>query len=52
MIKKFGRIVHASSIGVKYGGSEFTFNYSYSKHALEYISSYVKIWQNLTFCPM
>ena len=40
--KKFGRIVHASSIGVKYGGSEFTFNYSYSKHALEYISSYVK----------
>ena len=42
MIKKFGRIVHASSIGVKYGGSEFTFNYSYSKHALEYISSYVK----------
>ena len=42
MVKKFGRIVHASSIGVKYGGSEFTFNYSYSKHALEYISSYVK----------
>ncbi len=40
--KKFGRIVHASSIGVKYGGSEFTFNYSYSKHALEYICSYVK----------
>tara|TARA_A100001011_G_C14298599_1_gene839668 strand:- start:454 stop:1170 length:717 start_codon:yes stop_codon:yes gene_type:complete len=43
MIKqKFGRIIHASSIGVKYGGSEFTFNYSYSKHALEYISSYVR----------
>jgi len=38
----FGRILHASSIGVKYGGSEFTFNYSFSKHAIEYISSYVK----------
>ena len=46
MIKqKFGRILHASSIGVKYGGGEHTFNYSYSKHALEYIPSYVK---NLT----
>jgi 3-oxoacyl-[acyl-carrier protein] reductase len=43
--KKFGRILHASSIGVKYGGSEYTFNYSYSKHALEYIPSYIK---NLT----
>lgn len=43
--KKFGRILHASSIGVKYGGGEHTFNYSYSKHALEYIPSYVK---NLT----
>ena len=43
MIKiKFGRIIHASSIGVKYGGSEFTFNYSYSKHALEYIPSYIQ----------
>lgn len=43
MIKiKFGRIIHASSIGVKYGGSEFTFNYSYSKHALEYIPSYIR----------
>lgn len=43
--KKFGRILHASSIGVKYGGGEHTFNYSYSKHALEYIPRYVK---NLT----
>ena len=43
MIKiKFGRIIHASSIGVKYGGSEFTFNYSYAKHALEYIPSYIR----------
>lgn len=42
---KFGRILDSSSIGVKYGGSEFTYNYSFSKHALEYIPSYFK---NLT----
>ena len=30
---------------LKYGGSEFTYNYSFSKHALEYIPSYFK---NLT----
>ena len=43
--KNFGRILDISSIGVKYGGSEFTYNYSFSKHALEYIPSYFK---NLT----
>ena len=42
---KFGRILDLSSIGVKYGGSEFTYNYSFSKHALEYIPSFFK---NLT----
>ena len=43
MIKvKFGRILNISSIGVKYGGSEFTYNYSFSKHALEYIPLYLK----------
>ena len=40
--KKFGRILHISSIGVKYGGGENTFNYSFSKHSLEFISSYIK----------
>jgi len=39
---KFGRILDLSSIGVKYGGSDFTYNYSFSKHALEYIPSYFK----------
>ena len=39
---KFGRILNISSIGVKYGGGEFTFNYSYSKHALEFIPQYLK----------
>jgi len=38
----FGRILDLSSIGVKYGGSEFTYNYSFSKHALEYMPSYFK----------
>jgi 3-oxoacyl-[acyl-carrier protein] reductase len=43
MIKiKFGRILNASSIGVKYGGSEFTYNYSFAKNALEYIPSYLR----------
>ena len=42
---KFGRILDLSSIGVKYGGSKFTYNYSFSKHALEYIPSFFK---NLT----
>ena len=46
MIKlKFGRILDVSSIGVKYGGSEFTYNYALSKHALEFIPSFFK---NLT----
>ena len=46
MVKlKFGRILDLSSIGVKYGGSEFTYNYSFSKHSLEYIPSFCK---NLT----
>ena len=43
--KKFGRILHISSIGVKYGGGKNTFNYSFSKSALEFIPSHIK---NLT----
>jgi len=39
---KFGRILHISSIGVKYGGGENTFNYSFSKNALEFIPSHMK----------
>ena len=46
MIKvNFGRILNVSSIGVKFGGGEFTYNYSFSKQALEYIPSYLR---NLT----
>ena len=39
---KFGRILHISSIGVKYGGGKNTFNYSFSKNALEFIPSHMK----------
>ena len=43
MIKiQFGRIVNGSSIGVKFGGGESTYNYSLSKHTLEFIPSYLK----------
>lgn len=41
-LRKFGRILNVSSIGVKYGGSEFTYDYSFSKHALEYFPQFVK----------
>ena len=43
MIKiEFGRILNCSSIGVKFGGGENTYNYSLSKHVLEFIPSYLK----------
>jgi 3-oxoacyl-[acyl-carrier protein] reductase len=40
--KKFGRMLHVSSIGVKYGGGENTFSYSLSKHLLEFNPSFIK----------
>ena len=43
MVKnKFGRILHCSSIGVKFGGGENTYSYSLSKHCLEFIPQYYK----------
>jgi len=48
---KFGRILNVSSIGVKYGGGESTYNYSFSKHALEFIpSSLRKLASKNIFC--
>ena len=45
MIKKrWGRILNCGSIGVKYGGGENTFCYSFAKHSLEFIPS---IYKNL-----
>jgi 3-oxoacyl-[acyl-carrier protein] reductase len=40
----FGRIVHASSIGVKYGGGSDSFAYSLSKHAQEFIPNSCRTW--------
>ena len=40
----FGRIVHGSSIGVKFGGGQQSFSYSLSKHALELIPSECLTW--------
>ena len=40
----FGRIVHASSIGVKFGGGSDSFAYSLSKHAQEFIPRACRSW--------
>ena len=42
--KKFGRILNCSSIGVKFGGGKNSFNYSLSKHCLEFIPNSYKLW--------
>jgi 3-oxoacyl-[acyl-carrier protein] reductase len=42
--KKWGRVVHLSSIGVKFGGSEGNFCYSLSKHSLEYFPKSIQLW--------
>ena len=44
LFQKWGRILNCSSIGVKYGGGKNTYNYSFSKHALEFIPSDYRIW--------
>ncbi len=45
MIKnKFGRILNCSSIGVKFGGGINNYNYSLSKHLMEFIPSESKKW--------
>ena len=43
MIKRqYGRILNCSSIGVKFGGGLNSYNYSFSKHASEFIPSVFK----------
>ncbi len=45
MLKRnFGRIVHGSSIGVKFGGGESSFTYSLSKHTQEFIPQECRKW--------
>ena len=40
----WGRIVHLSSIGVKFGGGSNSFVYALSKHAMEFLPSDHKSW--------
>ncbi len=40
----FGRIVHGSSIGVKFGGGKDSFAYSLSKHVQEFIPNECRTW--------
>ena len=42
--RRWGRIVHLGSIGVKFGGGKRNFPYSFSKHALEFFPSETKDW--------
>ncbi len=44
MKRKWGRIVHLSSIGVKFNGGSTSFNYALSKHALEYFPADYRQW--------
>lgn len=43
----WGRIVQASSIGVKFGGGRNSFTYSLSKHALEFMPAICRQWAAL-----
>ena len=42
--QNWGRILNCSSIGVKFGGGINNYNYSLSKHCLEFIPSRYKSW--------
>ena len=42
--QKWGRILNCSSIGIKFGGGTNSYNYSLSKHCLEFIPNSYKKW--------
>ena len=42
--QKFGRILNCTSIGIKFGGGTYTYNYALAKHSLEFIPSPFKDW--------
>ena len=42
--QKWGRILNCSSIGIKFGGGFNSYNYSFSKHCLEFIPGIHKSW--------
>ena len=39
----YGRILNCTSIGIKYGGGDFSYNYNLSKHCLEFIPKHLKL---------
>ncbi len=42
--QKFGRILNCTSVGIKFGGGTYTYNYALAKHSLEFIPSSYKNW--------
>ena len=44
LAQKWGRILNCSSIGIKFGGGKNSYNYSLSKHCLEFIPNSYKNW--------
>ena len=42
--QKWGRILNCSSIGIKFGGGTNSYNYTLSKHCLEFIPNSYKKW--------
>ena len=44
LIKKWGRILNCSSIGIKFGGGQNSYNYHFAKHCLEFIPNSYKKW--------
>lgn len=44
LAQNWGRILNCSSIGVKFGGGANSYNYSLSKHCLEFIPNNYKSW--------
>ena len=41
---KWGRIVNCTTVGIKFGGGEFSYNYNLAKHCLEFIPGKYKQW--------
>ena len=45
MLKKnWGRIVNCTTVGIKFGGGEFSYNYNLAKHCLEFIPGKFRDW--------
>jgi NAD(P)-dependent dehydrogenase (short-subunit alcohol dehydrogenase family) len=44
LFRKWGRILNCSSIGIKFGGGQNSYNYNFAKHSLEFIPNSYKKW--------